>query len=83
MFTPNGDGINDLFYLEGIENIPNEITVVSKNGRQIYRQTNYKNDWDGAGAPDGTYFYFLKIQGDDGKMQLKKGFITVLRQQSK
>ncbi|MNS22304.1 Calx-beta domain protein [compost metagenome] len=83
VFTPNGDGINDLFYLEGIENIPNEITVVSKNGRQIYRQTNYKNDWDGAGAPDGTYFYFLKIQGDDGKMQLKKGFITVLRQQSK
>ena len=80
VFTPNGDGVNDLFYIEGLENTTNELTVLSKSGQQIFRQANYKNDWDGTGAPDGTYFYFLKTKDDDGKAVLKKGFVTVLRQ---
>ncbi|MCO4292163.1 gliding motility-associated C-terminal domain-containing protein [Solitalea sp. MAHUQ-68] len=79
VFTPNGDGVNDLFKIEGVENSENDLTVVNRYGSQIFRSTNYKNDWDGQGCSDGTYFYLLKTKDKDGKVEVKKGYITLIR----
>ncbi len=60
-FSPNGDGRNDRFVIEGLpEN--NSVTVVDGHGKQVFQADNYRNDWDAQGVADGYYVYVL--QGD-------------------
>lgn len=79
VFTPNGDGKNELFTIRGSEN-PEledwnltqfydrmELLVYDRNGRKVYESNDYKNDWDGGGHADGTYFYVLKCYGRFGE----------------
>ncbi len=68
--SPNGDGLNDTWVIEGIENFPsNKVQVFDKWGDKIFEQDNYKNDWAGAGKksllPDGTYYYLIKLNADN------------------
>ncbi len=77
--TPNGDGLNDLFIIEGIERYPNnELTVISRWGDVVYTAAPYKNDWDGKATasplkltgdylPNGTYLYILKLTPNEAK----------------
>lgn len=83
VFTPNGDGINDQFSIAGIENAENEVIVMNRQGVQLFKKHNYKNDWDASGVEDGTYFYLLKVRDENGKLQVKKGYVTVVRQLNK
>ena len=47
VITPNGDGINDLWLLPNIySGNPNvRVTIFSDTGEEIYRQSNYQNNW--------------------------------------
>lgn len=81
VFTPNGDGINDSWYIENIQYYPdNEVTVYNIYGNTVFNQQGYKNDWQGtynnAALPDGTYFYVVKI-GLSGNVF--KGSLDILR----
>ena len=70
--SPNNDGLNDTFYIECIEEFPdNKLKIYNRYGVQIYESNNYLNDWDGKpnmGIPStseklpvGTYFYILDL----------------------
>ncbi|WP_139205883.1 gliding motility-associated C-terminal domain-containing protein [Pedobacter sp. ok626] len=62
-FTPNGDGKNDTFFIKGMENYEGvSFFVYNRWGDEVYRNLNYKNEWDGKGLNDGTYFYVLKMK---------------------
>jgi gliding motility-associated-like protein/uncharacterized repeat protein (TIGR01451 family) len=62
-FTPNGDGKNDTFVIVGMENYEMvSIFVYNRWGDEVYRNNNYKNEWDGNGLNEGTYFYVLKLK---------------------
>jgi gliding motility-associated-like protein len=70
--TPNGDGKNDTWWIDGIENYPdNEAIIFNRWGDIIQEYTGYDNKdvyWDGTGrnnklVPDGTYYYILKVRG--------------------
>ncbi len=66
VITPNGDGINDTWVIEGIQNYPaNKVQVFDKWGDLVYEHANYNNDWGGNGRngllPDGTYYYLVKL----------------------
>lgn len=81
LFTPNGDGINDAWYIENIENYPdNEVMVFNIHGQQIYSQKGYVNEWkgtyNGKELPDGTYYYILRFAREK---ELFKGSIDILR----
>jgi gliding motility-associated-like protein len=86
VFTPNGDGTNDVFTINstGIEELSCEI--YDRWGLKIY-DWNKKNDgWDGRSlsgskASEGTYFYILRIkpQGDGKAPFIKSGHLTLLR----
>lgn len=71
IFTPNGDGRNDLWVIEGLEHFPNnEVTVYNRWGQPVYRQPNYQNNWVGTTSggdalPAGTYFYVFTIYGKE------------------
>ena len=89
-FTPNNDGLNDIFYIMGserIERIENFI-IYSRYGDQIFEAHAFTpNDpaygWRGfiknEKAPAGAYVYQVLIRFVDGKKEYKKGTITLIR----
>jgi len=79
-FSPNGDGINDNWYIQNIQAYPdNEVFVYNIYGNEVYTKKGYANDWkgtyNGSDLPDGTYYYVLKF--DTGKLQ--KGSLDIIR----
>lgn len=81
VFSPNGDGINDNWFIENIKYYPNnEVTVYNIYGNVVFNQKNYNNDWhgtyNGAPLPDGTYFYVLTF---NEKSSSKKGSLDILK----
>jgi gliding motility-associated-like protein len=69
--SPNGDGINETWEIEGLQYYPkNTVKVFDKWGDQVFEKENYKNDWGGAWknglVPDGTYYYLLKLNARNG-----------------
>lgn len=80
VFTPNGDGVNDVFAITGLEDYPdNEITIFNRWGNTVYQKKGYLSDWTGNGLNEGTYFYLLQIKESSGKTDTYKGYITLLR----
>ncbi|MBV7530548.1 gliding motility-associated C-terminal domain-containing protein [Chitinophaga sp. sic0106] len=79
-FTPNGDGINDRFVILGIDRYPNsQLIVFNRWGNIVYRSNDYRNNWDGSGLNEGTYYYELICNTPaNGKVSLK-GWIQLVR----
>ncbi len=84
-YSPNQDGINDGFVIEGIEAYPdNKIWIYNRWGGLIYKARNYRNDWTGysntggemAGkmVPAGTYYYILDLNNNKKPMT---GYIVI------
>jgi gliding motility-associated-like protein len=75
-FSPNGDGINDYFVIDGLGDTETSmLEVFNRWGTIVYRSkgNNYKNDWDGKTnlkafisvgdeLPSGTYYYIFKVK---------------------
>lgn len=81
LFTPNADGINDTWYIQNIEQYPeNEVSVFNIYGKLIYNTKGYKNDWGGTinstPVTDGTYYYVVKLSNDK---EVIKGPLEILR----
>ena len=58
LFTPNGDGVNDLFVIEGLEQYTSpKLVIRDKSGRPVFQSNNYQNTWGGENCPDGVYSY--------------------------
>lgn len=78
IITPNGDGSNDYFVITGIEAYPgSELIITNRSGKLVFQSQSYHNEWSADGLPEGTYFYILKLSGENSKDQ--GGLITVLR----
>jgi gliding motility-associated-like protein len=63
VFTPNGDGYNDRFEIANLETdhyLGRYFMVFNRWGKKIYERSNYFNEWDGAGVPDGTYYFIFR-----------------------
>ncbi len=61
--SPNGDGLNDYFDLEG-QGVT-ELEIFNRYGTKVYNQNNYSNEWVGQSnkgneLPDGVYYYVIK-----------------------
>jgi gliding motility-associated-like protein len=83
VFTPNGDGKNDRWIIEGIEQFPaSRLSIYDRWGGLIYTAQGYANDWEGrrnddSELPLGAYFYLLHL-GDPADTVLK-GSVTIIR----
>ncbi|MVN75014.1 T9SS type B sorting domain-containing protein [Hymenobacter sp. HMF4947] len=82
-FTPNGDGRDDTWQIEFIEQFPdNTVNVFNRWGNKIFSAENYSrsNEWrgdiNGQPAPVGTYYYVVVTKGPLGKSYA--GSITIL-----
>ena len=77
VFTPNNDGINDLFIIRSNGIVPLEISIFSRTGTLVYSAKSPIIVWDGRNSSGselsgGIYFYILK--SDDPAVQDQKGF---------
>lgn len=84
-FSPNGDGINDIFKAkEGYKSIVSfEAAVFSRWGKKLYEWRDLDGGWDGRSGghdvPDGAYYLVVKARGADGRNYHIKKVINILR----
>jgi gliding motility-associated-like protein len=83
-FTPNGDGINDLWLVTNGNCLTSaRVEIFNRYGNSIFKSEDYKNNWNGEykGKPvaDGTYYFLITYQLINGKTVYLKGNVTVLR----
>jgi len=81
--SPNGDGINDTFFINNIQARPdNRLQIYNRWGNLVFDRKGYQNDWDGTwngkNLPDGTYFYILELR-EDGQRQVYRGYLELHR----
>lgn len=86
VFTPNGDGVNDHFFIDNLINYPySQLEIYNRWGKKVYSTNNYQNDWDGKGVADGVYYYVLTLMkaaqqvGFEGRHQHFSGSVTIIR----
>jgi gliding motility-associated-like protein len=80
-FTPNGDGINDVWVIKELANYPgNEVIIFNRYGTKLYSSRGYAVPWDGTyggkSVPFGTYYYIINM-GIYGVPVA--GYVTVVR----
>ena len=80
-FTPNGDGINDLWDISALQAYPGcTIAIYNRYGALVYNSVNYSKAWDGTvngkKLAAGTYYYVIDLK--NGKKPLA-GSVTILR----
>jgi len=83
VFTPNGDGHNDVFMILSDGREPLTIRIFNRWGNLVYRVTTSTVVWDGRtvdGTPvqPGNYYYILTSHSGDVRFE-KTGFIRIFR----
>ncbi len=80
VFTPNGDGINDLFEIQNLEYYPGStIVIYNRNGKKVFESNDYYlNWWDGNNQAQGTYYYVITYTRLNQRKQTQ-GVITLIR----
>jgi len=83
VFSPNGDGNNDVFYVRGtgIETIT--LRIFNRWGNQVFESNNLNEGWDGTykGTIQNTsvFVYMLEVTFINGKTITKAGDISIIR----
>ncbi|MFK8101084.1 MAG: gliding motility-associated C-terminal domain-containing protein [Saprospiraceae bacterium] len=89
-FSPNGDGSNDLFMIYGgvgIVEVKN-LSIFNRWGDRVYQAENFqpgddRYGWNGVvnnkKMNTGVYVYYLEIVFEDGKTELFRGDVTLMR----
>jgi gliding motility-associated-like protein len=80
-FTPNNDGVNDIWNIEALETYPQgTITIYTRNGKQVFQSKGYGKPWDGklngALLPTGTYYYVIDLKNETPKLS---GWVLLVR----
>lgn len=84
-FSPNGDGINDTWQIENIEQYPNcSVTIVDRWGQRVFHdRSGYDFPWTGnfgfKKVPAATYYYFIYYDANDKGLGQKSGSVAVVR----
>jgi len=79
IFTPNGDGMNDLFVIKGIEHCDKRVLIVKdQKGQTVFQSQHYDNNWDGSDLPNGSYYYQF-VYSINNINELRKGTVLIRR----
>lgn len=84
-FSPNGDGINDIYKAKDNHKsiIEFHAWIFNRWGQKLYEWTDINGGWDGSfhgkQVPDGTYFVLVKAKGADGRDYHIRKDVNILR----
>ncbi len=84
VFTPNNDGTNDFFRVEGKNIASFSLAILNTKGEMIYQSDNINQEWDGKDKfgedlSTGTYVVIISAKGIDGKKYEHSGTVTLKR----
>jgi len=81
-FTPNGDEHNELFVIKGGYIVEFYIQIYNRWGEQLFESNDINKSWDGFYKnnliPEGSYYYHLRVLGEDKRVVEKSGSINVI-----
>jgi len=91
--SPNNDGDNDSWIIDGIRRYPNNrVRIFNRWGNLVYSAEGYNNEnviWYGQSnqgitmgeeiLPDGTYYYVIDLDGDSNKIEPIGGYVILNR----
>jgi gliding motility-associated-like protein len=87
-FTPNGDGVNDVFSIRGSGTLVRHFKVYGRWGNVVFEKSNFSSNdrsagWNGMinGEPAsvGTYVYMIEMQCATGQVFSRKGTVVLAR----
>jgi gliding motility-associated-like protein len=86
-FTPDDDGVNDLFIGNGFTHDMNgfDLSIWNRWGELVFQTNNPKEGWNGKKqgttilCPAGVYVYALRVKGPRGKDMDTKGTVMLIR----
>lgn len=87
VFTPNGDGENDLFLVQGVQGASYDLAIYDRWGGKVFRSTVLSTGWNGrrnnsdGEVPDGTYFVIVTYKEfcSNDPEETHTGHVTLLR----
>ena len=86
VFTPNGDGKNDVFCVQAFSVEAFEAIILNRWGRKVYEWHDPEGGWDGRingkYATPGTYYYIVTARGREKSnppKYVKKGALLLVR----
>ncbi|MEY2969819.1 MAG: hypothetical protein RLZZ599_192, partial [Bacteroidota bacterium] len=83
-FTPNGDGDNEVFFATAVGIKEFQLTIFNRWGEVMYSSSSASEHWDGnhpngAPAAEGVYTWSVFAKGQNDKLILKEGYLTLFR----
>ncbi|MGZ3814760.1 MAG: T9SS type B sorting domain-containing protein [Mucilaginibacter sp.] len=80
-FTPNNDGINDLWNIDALAAFPECLMqIYNRSGQKVFQSTGYPKSWDGtykgSPLPEGTYYYVIDLKNNTPKIS---GWVLIVR----
>jgi gliding motility-associated-like protein len=84
VFSPNGDGTNELFFLNTTNATKISLTILNRWGNVVYEGSGINPAWNGKSqngneAGDGVYFYKYRVDGLQEQFLEGHGFLTLVR----
>jgi gliding motility-associated-like protein len=84
VFTPNNDGTNDYFKVEGKNIATFSLAILNTKGEMMYQSKDINEEWDGKDKfgddlTTGTYVIIISARGIDGKKYEHSGTVTLKR----
>jgi gliding motility-associated-like protein len=84
VFTPDQDGVNDLFVPVKAQNIASSsLTIINRWGEVVFESSDIQQGWDGMYKgnflTDGVYFWKLDYEGTNKQTYHKTGTVSLVR----
>ena len=81
-FTPNSDDHNELFVIRGVSVKTFNIQIFNRWGELMFMSESIDKSWDGTfdnkKVQEGTYYYNVKVLGDDNRMLELSGTVNII-----
>ncbi len=83
-FTPNGDGLNDVFLPEALKlrAVSFKMTIFDRNGKILFETTDVSQPWDGTlngqALEPGAYVWSVTLINEEGLPEQYRGIVTLL-----
>jgi gliding motility-associated-like protein len=84
-FSPNGDGVDDIFHVTGKNIVSVDLYIYNRWGNEVYTATDISTEegWDGKykgmDVEIAVFVYYANVRYSDGKEEFLRGNVTVVR----
>jgi gliding motility-associated-like protein len=83
VFSPNGDGENDVLYVRGQGIASFELRIYDRWGEMVFQTTDLSSGWDGSfrgrKMDNGSFVYMLQVDFSNGEQLKEKGSISIIK----